>query len=95
MLKEGKEATAQEQLQSEHRGVGIRERSSSADTKVGGGAGGAPGEKQIPLQPVVEPMVRKAVPLQPMQGHGGAEVRDSPTAYGDPAPKQVVTQRRL
>ncbi|KAF4792380.1 hypothetical protein TURU_121570 [Turdus rufiventris] len=52
-------------------------------------------EKQIPLQPVVQPMVRKAVPLQPMQGHGGAEIRDSPTTCGDPAPKQVDTQRRL
>jgi len=47
-----------------------RERSgNSADPTVSaeGGVGGAPGTgAEVPLQPVEQPMVRQAVPLQPM-----------------------------
>ena len=54
----------------------ICERNNSADTKVSeeGGGGGAPGAgAEIPLQPMVKTMVRQqAVPLQPMEVHGGA-----------------------
>ena len=55
----------------------ICERNNSADTKVReeGGGGGAPGTGgEIPLQPVVKVMVRQAVPLQPMDVHGGADI---------------------
>jgi len=51
------------------------ERSNSADTKVseGGGGGGAPGTgAEILLWPVEKTMARQAVPLQPMDVHGGA-----------------------
>ena len=53
----------------------ICERNNSADTKVSeeGGGGGGPGAgAEIPLQPVGKTMVRQAVPLQPMEVHGGA-----------------------
>ncbi len=33
---------------------------------------------RIPLQPVVQPMVKQAVPLQPMEVHGGAEIHLQP-----------------
>jgi len=48
-------------------------RNNSADTKVSeeGGAGGAPGARaEVPLQPVV----RQAVPLQPMEVYGGTDI---------------------
>ncbi|KAK4823596.1 hypothetical protein QYF61_003796 [Mycteria americana] len=80
-----------------------------ADTKVSeeGGAGGAPGAgAEIPLQPVVKTMVRQAVPLQPMEVHGGADTHLQPMeVHGgadihlqpveDPMPEQVDAQRRL
>ncbi|GAB0180072.1 cAMP-dependent protein kinase inhibitor alpha [Grus japonensis] len=73
-LRRGKTpAQHQEQLQPE-RGVRICERNNSADTQVTeeGGAGGAPGTgAEIPLQPLEKTMVRQAVPLQPMEVHGG------------------------
>jgi len=56
--------------------VRICERNNSADTKVSaeGGGRGAPGAgAEIPLQPVEQTMVRQAVPLQPMEVHGGAD----------------------
>jgi len=51
------------------------ERNNTADTKVTeeGGAGGAPGA-EISLQPLVKIVVRQAVPLQPMEVHGGADL---------------------
>ncbi|GAB0206480.1 hypothetical protein GRJ2_003113600 [Grus japonensis] len=66
----------QEQLQPE-RGMRICEKNNSADTKVSeeGGGGGVPGTgAEIPLQPVVKTMVRQAVPLQPMEVNGGADI---------------------
>ncbi|KAK4831753.1 hypothetical protein QYF61_018951 [Mycteria americana] len=63
------------------RGVRIRERNSSADTKVSeeGGGGGAPGAgAEIPLQPMVKTMVRQAVHLQPMEVNGGADIHLQP-----------------
>ena len=33
---------------------------------------------RIPLQPVVQPMVEQAVPLQPMEAHAGAEIHLQP-----------------
>jgi len=52
------------------------ERNNSADTNISeeGGGGGAPGTgAEILLQPVIKTMVRQAVPLQPMEAHGGAD----------------------
>ena len=67
------------------------ERNNSADTQVSeeGGGGGAPGAgAEIPLQPVVKTMVRQAVPLQPMEVHGGADIHLQPLE--DPTPEQVA-----
>ena len=33
---------------------------------------------ETPLQPMVKPMVRQAVPLQPMEGNGGADTHLQP-----------------
>ena len=77
------------QLQPE-RGVRRCERNNSADTKVReeGGGGGAPGAgAEIPLQPVVKTMVRQAVPLQPMEVNGGADIHLQPME--DPTLEQV------
>ncbi|GAB0175634.1 hypothetical protein GRJ2_000028600 [Grus japonensis] len=71
--------------QQSRRGVRRCERNNSADTKVSeeGGAGGAPGAgAEIPLQPLEKTMVRQAVPLQPMEDDGGAEI--PPAAHGGP-----------
>jgi len=71
MFKMGKKPVQQE------RGVRICGRSNPADTKVSeeGGGEGAPGARaEIPLQPMVKTMVRQAVPLQPMEVHGGADI---------------------
>jgi len=70
--------------------VRIWERNNSADTKVSeeGGGGGAPGSgADIPLQPVERTVVRQAVPLQPMEVHGGADLHLQPME--DPTPEQV------
>ena len=78
------------------RGVRICERSNFADTKVSeeGGGGGAPGAgAEIPLQPMMRTMVRQAVPLQPMEVHGEADIHLQPVE--DPTPEQVDAQRRL
>ncbi|GAB0207708.1 epimerase family protein SDR39U1 [Grus japonensis] len=49
-----------------------------------GEGGGAPGARaKIPLQPVV----RQAVPLQPMEVNGGADIHLQPME--DPTPEQV------
>jgi len=58
------------------------ERNNSADTKVieeggGGGASGGTGA-EIPLQPMEKTMVRQAVPLQPMEVHGGTDIHLQP-----------------
>ncbi|GAB0195124.1 hypothetical protein GRJ2_001977700 [Grus japonensis] len=66
----------QKQLQPE-RGARICERNNSADTKgsAEGGGGDAPGTgAEIPLQPMEKTMVRQAVPLQPMEDDGGAQI---------------------
>ena len=68
----------------------IGERNNTAYTKAGeeGGGGGAPGAgAEIPLQPVVKTMVRQAVPLQPMDVHGGADIHLQPVE--DPTLEQV------
>ena len=70
-------------------------RHSSADTKVSeeGGGGGAPGARaEIPLQPVVQPMVRQPCPA-PREGNGGADLHLQPGE--DPMPEQVGARRRL
>ena len=85
----------QQQLQPE-RGMRICERNNSADTKVSeeGGGGGAPGARaEIPLQPMGKTMVRQAVPLQPMEVHGGADIHLQPME--DPMLEQVDAQRTL
>ncbi|CAM9181305.1 unnamed protein product, partial [Bubo scandiacus] len=77
------------------RGVRMCERNNSADTKVneGGGGGGAPGARaEIPLQPMVQPMVRQLCPV-PMELHGGADLHLQPME--DPTLEQVDAQRRL
>ena len=52
------------------------------------GGGGAPGTgAEIPLQPVGKTMVRQAVPLQPMDVRGGADIHLQPVE--DPTPEQV------
>ncbi|GAB0204871.1 hypothetical protein GRJ2_002952700 [Grus japonensis] len=55
-------------------------------------------QAEIPLQPVEKTMVRQAVPLQPMEDDGGAEI--PPAAHGGPharaggyALKEAVTPR--
>ena len=78
------------------RGLRICERNNSADTKVSeeGGGGGAPGAgAEIPLQPVGKTMVRQAVPLQPMEVHGGADIHLQPME--DLTLEQVDAQRGL
>ncbi|GAB0180481.1 hypothetical protein GRJ2_000513400 [Grus japonensis] len=87
----------QEQLQPA-RGVRRCERNNPADTKVSaeGGAGGAPGAgAEIPLQPLEKTMVRQAVPLQPTEVHGGAEIpaaaHGGPHAGAGGCPKEAVT----
>ena len=81
---------------SQKRGVRICERNSPAATKVSeeGGGGGAPGARaEIPLQPLVKTMVRQAVPLQPMEVNGGADIHLQPVE--DPTPEQVDARRTL
>ncbi|KAK4825506.1 LOW QUALITY PROTEIN: hypothetical protein QYF61_000019 [Mycteria americana] len=83
-------------LKDSERGVRLCERNNSADTKASeeGGGGGAPGTgAEIPLQPVVKTMVRQAVPLQPMEVNGGADILLQPVE--DPTAEQVDAQRRL
>lgn len=66
------------------------ERSNSADTLLSekGGGGGAQGVRaEVPLQPMVQTLVSQAVPLQPTEGHGGAEIHLQPVE--DPPLEQV------
>ena len=53
----------------------------------------APEQREIPLQPVVKTMVRQAVPLQPMEVHGGADIHLQPME--DPTPEQADARRML
>ncbi|KAM9590913.1 uncharacterized protein ACIBXB_005945 [Morphnus guianensis] len=87
-LRRGKKVAATQKLQPE-RGVRTCKRNNPADTKVSeGGGGGAPAAgAEIPLQLVVKTMVRQAVPLQPMEVHGGADLHLQPVE--DPTPEQV------
>ncbi|GAB0180652.1 acid sphingomyelinase-like phosphodiesterase 3b [Grus japonensis] len=65
-------------------------RNDPADTQVSaeGGGGDAPGAgAEIPLQPVEKTMVRQAVPLQPMEDDGGADIHLQPME--SPTPEQV------
>ena len=82
---------------SQKRGVRICERKNSADTKVneeGGGVDALGAGAEIPLQqPLMKTMVRQAVPLQPMEVHGGADVHLQPGE--DPMPEQGDARRRL
>ncbi|KAK4830776.1 hypothetical protein QYF61_013609 [Mycteria americana] len=67
------------------RGVRKCERNKPADTKVRekGGGEGAPGTRaEIPLQPEEKTMVKKVVPLQPMEDRSGADTH--PAACGGP-----------
>ena len=68
-----------------------RERNNSADTrpvkKEGEKVLEMP-EQRLPLQLVLKTIVRQAVPLQPMEVHGGADY--PPVAHRrDPMPEQV------
>ncbi|GAB0207707.1 hypothetical protein GRJ2_003236400 [Grus japonensis] len=76
-----------EQFLQPERGVRICERNNYADTKVSaeGDAPGASGE--IPLQPMEKIMVRQAVPLQPMEVDGGADI--CLKTVENPRPEQV------
>lgn len=68
-------------------------RNNSADIKGSGGGWvkGAPGSRSgIPLEPLVQTMVRK---LQLMEVYGGAEIHLQPEE--NPSPEQVDTQRKL
>ncbi|GAB0205507.1 acid sphingomyelinase-like phosphodiesterase 3b [Grus japonensis] len=88
-LRKGEKPAVQPQMQLE-RGVRRCERNSPADTNVSeeGGGGGAPGARaEIPLQPLEKAMVRQAVPLQPMEVYGGADIHLQPVE--DPIPEQV------
>ncbi|PKU39849.1 rna-directed dna polymerase from mobile element jockey-like [Limosa lapponica baueri] len=58
------------------------------------GGGGTPRARaKIPLQPVVKTVVRQAVPLQPVEVHGGADIHLQPMK--NPTLEQVDDQRRL
>ena len=70
----------------------ICEKNNHADTKVSEGAGGGAGA-EIPLQPMGKTTVRQAVPLQPMEVHGGADIHLQPVE--DPTPEQADARRRL
>lgn len=55
---------------------------------------GAPGAgAEMPLQPVVQAMVKLAVPLKPMKGHDTAEIHLQPLE--DSIPEQVDARRRV
>ena len=71
----------------------IWEKNNHADTKVSEGGGGGGAGAEIPLQPMGKTMVRQAVPLQPMEVHGGADIHLQPAE--DPTPEQVDARRRL
>ena len=49
-------------------------------------------EQRFPCIPL-KTMVRQAVPLQPMEVHGGADIHLQPLE--DPTPEQADAQRRL
>ncbi|OPJ73482.1 hypothetical protein AV530_005823 [Patagioenas fasciata monilis] len=73
----------------------ICERDNFADTKVSeeGGAGGAPGTGVgIPLQTMVQTMVRQVVPLKPMEVHSRVDTYLYPMK--DPTLEQVDTPER-
>jgi len=83
IFKKGKKKTAVQQQP--ERGVRICESNNSADTKVseGGGGRGAPGTgAEVPLQPMEKTMVRQAVPLQPMEVDGEADIYDGGPRVG-------------
>jgi len=86
-FKKGEKTSEQPQME---RGVRRCERNSPADTRVSeeGGRGDAPDARaEIPQQPVEKTMVRQAVPLQPVEVHGGADIHLQPVQ--DPTPEQV------
>ena len=70
------------------------ERNNDADTKVseeGGGEAAPDTRAEIPLQPVVKTMVTQAVPLQPLEVNGGADLHLQPRE--DPMPEEVDTPK--
>ncbi|GAB0205849.1 acid sphingomyelinase-like phosphodiesterase 3b [Grus japonensis] len=89
LRREKNKPVVQQQLE---RGVRRCERNNSADTKVREeGGGGAPGTRaEIPLQPLEKTMVRQAVPLQPMEVHGEADIHLQPME--DPTLEQSVPE---
>ncbi|KAM9630146.1 uncharacterized protein ACIBXB_016689 isoform 1-T2 [Morphnus guianensis] len=92
---EKKKVAGAQKLQLE-RGVRTCKRNNPADTKVSeeGGGGDAPGAgAETPLQPLVKTVVRQAVPLQPTEVHGGADIHLQPGE--DPTLEQVGARRRL
>ncbi|GAB0182113.1 RIMS-binding protein 3A-like [Grus japonensis] len=77
------------------RGVrGVRNNSTDIKVSEKGRGGGARGtEAEIPLQPMEKTMVKQAVPLQPMEDDGGADIHLQPVE--DPMLEQVDARRRL
>ena len=72
------------------------EGNNSAGTEVSeeGGGGGGPGTgAEISLQPMERTTVRQAVPPQPMEVVGGADIHLQPVE--DPVPEKVDAQRQL
>ena len=68
----------------------ICERNNSANTKVseeGGEEVLQEPEQRFALQPMEKPIVRQAVPLQPLEVHGGADIHLQPVE--DPTLEQV------
>ncbi|GAB0206975.1 hypothetical protein GRJ2_003163100 [Grus japonensis] len=89
-LRREKTQETKQQHSQPQRGVRRCERNNFADTKVSeeGGGGGGPGAgAEIPLQPLVKTMVKQAVPLQPMEVNGGADIHLQPVQ--DPTPEQI------
>jgi len=58
--------------------------------KEGGGGARDAGAESLPLQLVMKTMVRRAVPLQPMEVHSGAEIHLQPVESGG-CLKEAVT----
>lgn len=83
-------------MQPQKRGQRTCESDSTVDTKINTerGPGGAPGARdEILLHSMVKTMVRKAVPLQPMEVHTAANM--NLPCVEDPMLEEVDVQRRL
>ncbi|PKU39423.1 protein pxr1-like [Limosa lapponica baueri] len=95
-LKKGEKVAAQQQLQPE-REVRVCERNNSADTKVSEGEGGGVPAPVAEISPksLVKIVVRQAVPLQPMEVHGRADILLQPMEKGPHTGAGGCAQRSL